>query len=292
MGRFDHEHYANEALAIWEKQGELHWQAMVLNHLGIRAYFLGQWDRALEMYDRSKVALERIGDQWNAAIAVGNVAEIYVDQGRLDDADALTRRAMRVFRAAGTPNYIAGANALLGRVAARNGAFDEAHELMQMAKDEYLQDGDLPEAIEVDGRVAECFALQGRAEEALALVECTLDAVQSADGVAAVVPLLERVRAYAYAQQGDWALALGSLEASLLTARRRNARHDVALTLDAMVRIDAWEGMPPDPVVAAERDQLFAQLGIVSAPVVPLPGEALRIPEPRDTALSPSVEPA
>jgi hypothetical protein len=100
------------------------------------------------------------------------------------------------------------------------------------------------------------------------------------------------VRAYAYAQKGEWALCLGALEASLLTARRRNARHDVALTLDAMVRVDAWEGIAPDPLVIAERDQLFGQLGIVAAPMVPLPGEALRIPEPRGTALSASVEPA
>jgi tetratricopeptide (TPR) repeat protein len=197
-----------------------------------------------------------------------------------------------VFRAAGTPNYIAGANALLGRIAARNGSFDEAHEFLQSAKDDYLKDGDLPEAIETDARVAECLALDGRAEEALALVDCISEALQSADGVAAIEPLLERVRAYAHAQKGDWALCLAALETSLLTARRRNAQHDVALTLDAMVRVDAAEGMPPDPTVVAERDRLFNRLGIVSALVVPLPSEVLRIPEPRVTALSASIEPA
>jgi hypothetical protein len=100
------------------------------------------------------------------------------------------------------------------------------------------------------------------------------------------------VGAWAHAQHGDYEASRAALEASLGVARGRNARQDIALGLDALVRIAQHDGTPYDAACAVERDRLFAQLGIVSPPLVPLPGDDLSIPEPRDTALSASVEPA
>jgi class 3 adenylate cyclase/tetratricopeptide (TPR) repeat protein len=281
LGRVDDGTTALEALHIWEELGDRGGQAIVLNHLGTRAYFLGEWVAALDYYERSRQVCEDMGDQWRAAVCAWNIAEIYVDQGRLDDADAMTRKALRTFRAIGSPNAIAGSDALLGRIAAREGRFDEGRQLLDAARDIYRAEGDLLDAVDTEARLAECLLLEGRADEALALAEQTLTEVPESDGLAAAVPLLHRVRGLAYAQRGELIEARAALEASLLAARLRRAGHDVALTIEAMHTVARIDRTSVHPTLIAERDELFARLGIAATAPVPLPATAGMLPQPR-----------
>jgi hypothetical protein len=100
------------------------------------------------------------------------------------------------------------------------------------------------------------------------------------EGFVAVVPLLHRVRGLALAQRGEFIAARAALESSLVAARLRRARHDVALTIDALVRVCALDGSPVHPTLVVERDDLFNRLGIVAPPAPPLPGPPL-VPQPR-----------
>ena len=48
----------------------------VLNNLGIDAYYEGRWDEALDLYERSRAARERIGDVVGAAPIANNIGEM------------------------------------------------------------------------------------------------------------------------------------------------------------------------------------------------------------------------
>ena len=87
---------AQRALAVYEEIDDPVGQGNVLNNMGVDAYYRGQWTDALELSQRSERARDRAGDVLGAAINRINVAEILLDQGRLEEAAdlfAVARRA-------------------------------------------------------------------------------------------------------------------------------------------------------------------------------------------------------
>jgi len=256
--------HAHRALTIWKRLGNRPWEeARALNQLGIRAYFEGRWDVAVEFYRESKLACDRAGDQFTGAVEMGNMAEVLSDQGRLVEAEPLLRDALHVWRAASAPSFIAFGKSQLGRLAARSGRFDEALSLLGSARDDYVRDGEQAEVLETDARLAECLALQGEFGAALAAVDDALARASSNAAVLTQIPLLQRVRGLALAGMGDLDAALSALEASLSGAHERRAEHEVAWSLHAVIGVRRAAGMPPDDAIIAEQSELFEQLGIV-----------------------------
>jgi tetratricopeptide (TPR) repeat protein len=261
-------HHAERALAIWRRLGNRPWEeARVLNQLGIRAYFEGRWDRAVDYYQQSKDACDRAGDQFTAAVESGNMAEVLSDQGHYTRAEALLTDAQRVWRAAGAPSFVAFGKSQLGRLAARCGRFDEAFELLNSAREDYVADGEQAEVLETDARLAECLLLQGQFPAALAAADNALARSSTGTSVLPQVPLLQRIRGFALAGMGRSDEALAALDASLVSARARSARHEIGWTLHAIDQVRAAAGAPAASAdVAAERAALLDQLGIVAVP--------------------------
>lgn len=257
---------ASRALSIWRRIGNRPWEeARTLNQLGIRAYFNGRWDLAVDYYRQSKEACDRAGDQFTAAVELGNMAEVLADQGRLDEAEPLLHDAQRVWRAAVAPSFVAFGKSQLGRLAARSGRFDEALELLQSARDDYVADGEQAELLETDARIAEALLLQGSFAAALAAADEAMARASSGSAVLPQIPLLQRVRGLALAGIGDRNGAQAALEASLVSARERHASHEIAWTLRALNGLRGTSGLEPaDAALVAEQAALLEQLGIVT----------------------------
>jgi class 3 adenylate cyclase/predicted ATPase len=274
-GRFDSEPWAERSLAIWEDLGELGWQAKALNQLGIRAYFEGRWVTALAYYRRAAQTFDRVGDQWNAAIAACNVGEILSDQGLYAESDDVARPAVRVLQASGALSETAFALSVLGRTAARAGRLEQARDLLDAAKAGYLRAGERGEALSTDVRIAECLVLAGQNEAAETLTD-DLAAQAGARGMVAETAALDRLRGYLLAQQGQPGPAAEAFEASLASARERSALYDQGLSLDALIRLARHFGQPADPAQTAERAALFGRLGVIATAAFPLsdPGAA------------------
>jgi class 3 adenylate cyclase/tetratricopeptide (TPR) repeat protein len=268
-GRFDSEPWAEQSLAIWEELGELGWQAKALNQLGIRAYFEGRWVTALAYYRRAAQTFDRVGDQWNAAIAACNVGEILSDQGLYAESDDVARPALRVLQASGALSETAFALSVLGRTAARAGRLDEARDLLDAAKAGYLRAGERGEALSTDVRIAECLVLAG--QNAAAWTQAAdLAAQAAARGMAAEAAAVDRLRGYLLAQQGQPGPAAEAFEASLASARERSALYDQALSLDGLIRLARHAGQRADPAQTAERAALFGRLGVIATAAFPL----------------------
>ncbi len=268
-GRFDSEPWAERSLAIWEELGELGWQAKALNQLGIRAYFEGRWADALAYYQRAAQTFDRVGDQWNAAIAACNVGEILSDQGHYADSDGVARPALRVLQASGALSETAFALSVLGRTAARAGRLAEARDLLDAAKAGYVRAGERGEELSTDVRMAECLLLAGENAAAETLADY-LDAQVAGRGMAAETAALDRLRGYLLAQRGQPGLAADAFEASLASARRRRALYDEALSLDALIRLASHAGRPAGHAQTAARDALYGRLGVVATAAFPL----------------------
>ena len=100
QGELGQSEHFERALAMFEELGNVKRQGDVLTYYGAMAYWEGRWSDAIELYERGRAALRARRGQVGAAIASMNVAEIRSDQGRLDEAEAPAREALRVFRAA------------------------------------------------------------------------------------------------------------------------------------------------------------------------------------------------
>jgi tetratricopeptide (TPR) repeat protein len=253
------------ALALYEELGDLDGQALILNNTGAWAYFEGRWDDALELYERARVARERLGDVVVGAEIAYNVAEILVDRGQLTEAEEIVQRSLRIWRSSGQRPSVAYALRLLGRIESRLGRSEEGIQLLFQAREEFRELGAQAEMIETDARIAGSLARQGRSEGALQLATEALDGAPGP-----VAPLLQRTVGFALAQLGDADGALAAFLRSLASARAQRAQYEEAITLDALVHLCERTDDPAGEGFREERDTIFEALGVVYVPPVPL----------------------
>lgn len=266
------------ALRLFEQCGDLPRQGGVWNHLGMRAYFRGEWDLAVDCYRRAEGAHERSADEWSAAIARANIGEILVDQGRLDEAEPLVTEALRVWRVSGTPSDIGFGAALLGRLKGRRGRTHEALALLGEAAACYAGKDERAELVDVALSLAEALLLQGAADDAMRHLQEAEDRLRAARRAAgltttegddlppttAAVALL-RLRGCAAVQLGRAVAAHELLARSVALARQLGTTHELARSL----RAQAWAEDGSAAARSQEAAELFARLGVVWSPELP-----------------------
>lgn len=258
-------HYRGLALPIFEELDDHAGQANVLNNLGVDSYFEGRWDEALVLYERSRAERERAGDLVEMGTAANNVGEILSDQGHLERAEQLFREALCIWRPAAFHVGVGLATSNLGRAAARNGRFDEAGQLLAEAAEKLAAVGVESLAIEALAREAERRVLAG-ADGALDVADEVLTRAMRLGGQGVLLAMIDRLVGCAHLQGGDRAAGLQRLRSGLERARQVGAPFEVALSQEVLARVD-----PSDADAAAEAQQIFARLGVVAPPAVPLP---------------------
>ena len=261
--------YRGRALPIFEELGDLVMQATVLNNLGANAYYEGQWDAALDFYERSRRASEKAGDVVEAATAASNIAEVLCQQGQPAKAEGLFQESLRVFRGAGYGAGTAWVTGYLGLVAARLGRAHEGLVLLRESRESCRQRGMEGLALESSVRLVEATLLADDAAAASALVEPTRLDIRSS-GLRYLEASLGRLEAHILAHLGDLDAASRIVEVTLHLAETADASYEVALCLDTKARLAELLGRPDDG--AADRAAgLFAELGVTDPPRIPLP---------------------
>ncbi len=251
LGREHEAAHSERALAIYRELGDRELEAMVLNNLGAFAYFRGEWDEAVELYRESADCSVRAGNAANPAFADTNIGEILSDQGRLDEADTLLRRARRVWSATGDQQSAAVVDVLLGRLAVRSGAVSAGLVRLQTALGTLRRLGMDGYAEWATLLIGEAEAFAGDPERALRTVGAVKDTTDW------YVALLHRIRGVALGRLGDRERSSAELEKALGAARERASDYDIAAALEALESFG-----PPRSERAAERDAITARLGI------------------------------
>jgi tetratricopeptide (TPR) repeat protein len=237
--------------------------------MGTLAQERSDWDEARELYERSLMLFERMGDRTTAGLAKFNIAQILSDQGRFEEAEPLFREVLRVWRAAGADADVAEARRELGKIMARTDRLETASELLDEARAEQLATGQQGEVLSTDVRRVEVRLFAGDAvDEALALINEASDLARTTDGGTVFLPILERLRGWALLQMGQGDAAATLLEGLLSEAKRRGDDFEHALTLDALIVARSAVG---DVTVdrQRERSKLTRKLGIVMIPSFP-----------------------
>jgi class 3 adenylate cyclase/tetratricopeptide (TPR) repeat protein len=249
------------ALPLFEEIGHLKGQGLALNNLGIEAYYEGDWEKALNAYERSRRLFERIGDVTNVAMTMNNIGEILSDQGRFDEAGELFEEARRAVDSAGHRALSLMARMNLGRLAARRGHFEEAQTFLGEAVEGFheIEAASLEE--EAHARIAEAAVLAGDHERAAREADIA-ELTGEANPPPPLQAVLHRVRGYALLQESDEAEAVEEFRRGLLAARSGDALYEIALTLHALGRLG-------DGNAAAEATALLGRLDVVRVAEVP-----------------------
>ncbi|MDQ3121608.1 MAG: tetratricopeptide repeat protein, partial [Actinomycetota bacterium] len=245
------------ALPLYEELGDLKGQATALNNLGIVAYYAGDWEKALDLYERSRSLFGRIGDVTSMAMAANNIGEIKSDQGHLEEALQLFEDVQRICDAAGERTLSAIARSNLGRAAARARRLEEAAELLETALEVFREIHAASFVLETQARIAELDVLRGdRAVASFQQAQSVLERTEDAAEMAALRAAALRLRAAARLQAGDHAAARDDLEQGVAIAREAEALFEVALVLDLLGEAFG------DAEAAAESSTIFRQLGV------------------------------
>ena len=173
-----------------------------------------------------------------------------------------------VWRGARYPVGIALATSNLGRAAARAGRPDEAGRLLSEGLAGFEKIGAENLALQTRTQIAENFVFCRQSHSALDLVDETLKGLKAIGGIAFVQAMLFRLRGCALAQAGDTSAAIDWLEQSLQLAVSVSAQYEAALTLEAFALLGARPAGSANPT--AEAKAIFARLGVVWTPAVPL----------------------
>lgn len=265
----DAERYRVQALRIYEELGDWTGQANVLNNLGVDAFFAGDWQGAMELYERSRKARERGGDVVRYGEALVNIGELLVDQGRLEEARPRLRRALGLWRGAGFPVGVGVALMNLGRAAARLGDDQQAEEFLERAR-ETLEGIGSEQTVDVAIREGERQALRGRGREALAVLSAARAEAVRRGGAPVLLAQIDRLRAAATAQVGDLAKARRLIDAALEAAQ--GTPYEVALATDLQARLAELSGEPVDQTALEAAHAELRRLGVERIWPPPLPG--------------------
>jgi tetratricopeptide (TPR) repeat protein len=264
-GRLDLAVHSEKALAIYRSLRKRDSLAVLLNNLGAFAYYQGRWSEALRLYDESRRNFEKVGNVVDAALGRSNIAEIFADQGRLDEAEALLSEVIETWRSLSFPLGLARATRYVARVQLRRGhaatalaSFDEARPIFE----EYGLVGNVHE---VDVWRAECRLRLGQVAEADDLLAAAIS-FEASTGGTDLGPMVHRLRAASLAAQGDLEGAWAAADESLHQARSRGAAFDVALALEVEAVLARLGGRPLEEDARRERDALLRSLGVVAPP--------------------------
>jgi ATP/maltotriose-dependent transcriptional regulator MalT len=259
------------SLEAFEQSGNLLRQAELLSNLGVVCQWEGRWDEALSYYERGRDAATRIGSTISAAVARINIGEILVDRGEWAEAETLLLETVPLWKASEYHYFLAACLSLLGRVSLRLGRHDEALARLEEAKANFVRVGAEEEVPAIDARIAECRVAKGDLDGGLELVRGMIGRASASNGVARVLPLLERIQAHALLQQGDVWSARDALETSLAAAKERNDFFEATLTSLSLIEVDKLEGVEPPAEMVNESRALLARLKVRAVPPVPRP---------------------
>jgi class 3 adenylate cyclase/tetratricopeptide (TPR) repeat protein len=260
--------FGYRALAIYEELGDLGGQSTVLNNLGTAAFYHGQWLESLDLYGRAIDIAVRAGDKVRECQAKNNMAEIYIDQGRVAEAEPLLETLRGQWAAIPFPFGEAVAVLNLGRAAMRGSDYDKAAGLFEQAESQFSDMHSMYYLSECESSLLELRLRRrsGSGEGEVAEVERVEKVVASREGDPYLAYPLARMKAVALARCGETARAIEVISESVNQAEQSGYLFDLAGALRIRAALVASLDQEADGQDRSRSDNLFAALSVVDPP--------------------------
>ncbi|MCU0261206.1 MAG: hypothetical protein MUE78_09325, partial [Ilumatobacteraceae bacterium] len=225
-------------------------------NLGMAAFFAGRWTEAVELYEEGRVNAQTMGNVTGAALASMNAAEVLLDQGHLERADAALGEVRRVLAAAGYAAALSYAELLMGVLALRQGDLERARTTLGACRRAFREGSMLLYALETELRLAEVDVCAGDLAAAEAIVDQVLVEAPALSRRAVVVARAQRLLGAIAHARGDSQAGVEHLRDAADTCRSGSLRFELAVTLAAL------DEVVDDPDARADAAAIFDELGV------------------------------
>ncbi|HWE22768.1 MAG TPA: ATP-binding protein [Myxococcales bacterium] len=237
---------ALRAVELYRAVGDERQEAIAWNNLGAARYLAGNWDGALDAWERLRERSQTVEER---LLLLNNLGSLYRERGDLPRAKDLLNRALaEIAESRGHARLEAMVRGNLGEIAAREGDVREAEALYRQTQEIAHRLGARDELVETERRLAELDLLLGdpaaaetRASAALSLAIESKNLVEEGN--------LRRVCAVAGRARGDAPAAAEAIAASRHLLERSGATLELART-DCVVCALALDRS--EPIAAAD----------------------------------------
>ena len=159
--------YGKKAIELARKEGDYYAISVQLNNLGvIYADFLGEYDKAVELYIESMKLEEKYGDREGLVECLNNIGVVYFYQEYYDKALDYYLQSYEIEKELENPDGITQSLSNIGAAYYYMEKFDKAFEYAQMSLDQYIEQKNLRGILFSYNNLAVMHKHAGRLEEA------------------------------------------------------------------------------------------------------------------------------
>ncbi|MGH9683712.1 MAG: tetratricopeptide repeat protein [Candidatus Acidiferrales bacterium] len=234
----------NEAYEIFLAAGNRLMAADAVRIMGDRRGAEGDFDGAVQLYQRALAMLGQLGEHEKTGSVLNNMAIVLENQGHIDRAAVLFQQAKRNFEECGDTLNVATSMANIGDVLMARGNLSGAEKQYQGSV--ALLQAVNPTAVAYDlGNIAEIRLLQGDVREALRYANQSLDAARSRGGPSDIAGATA-MRGEILMAQDDLAAARRDYQRSLEIRQPLGDKTAIALSQAELAALSIEEGNPSD----------------------------------------------
>jgi len=235
--------YYQKAFTIFEKIGTPHEIATSLNNLGIVSYSLGQYDRALEYYQKAFNKSEKDGTPHEIAQSLNDLGAFYDDLGQNEQALETLQKAFTIFEKIGTPQEIAYCLNNLGRVYADRGQYDRALEYYQRALLIKEKSGNQQDIAQSLNNISTAYTHLGQYTQALGYLQQALKIKENIPNQSDIALSLHNL-GNVYNYLGQYDKALDAHLRALEIFKKTGNQQDIAQSFNNLGKVAAANNQP------------------------------------------------
>ncbi|MBU7046253.1 MAG: tetratricopeptide repeat protein [Theionarchaea archaeon] len=221
--------YYEKSLEIKEKVGDIHGMAQTYGNLGLVYDSKGQWDTAIEYYEKSLEISEKIGDIHGMAQTYNNLGLVYDSKGQWDTAIEYYEKSLEISEKIGDIHGMAQTYGNLGSVYGRKGQWDTAIEYYEKDLEIREKVGDIHGMAQTYNNLGLVYDSKGQWDTAIEYYEKSLEIKEKVGDIHGMAQTYNNLGSV-YDSKDQWDTAIEYYEKSLEIKEKVGDIHGMAIT--------------------------------------------------------------
>jgi tetratricopeptide (TPR) repeat protein len=223
---------------------DIEMEAALLGGVARMAHRQAEWDRAIEMYQRSLEIDERMGDVHGMVGTWVNLGVVYADKGEWERAIEVYQRCLETFERVGDMHGMAKTWVNLGSVYIRRGEWERAIEMYESCLETFECVGDVHGMAQTFNNLGNVYLQKGKWDQAIEVYQRSLETFERVGDVHGMAQTWTGLGSV-YTRKGEWKRAIKMYQHSLETFEHLGDVHGMAQTFNNLgsvyYRKDKWE---------------------------------------------------
>jgi tetratricopeptide (TPR) repeat protein len=246
---------------LWREEMVLSLEGTLAKDFGVVYQDKGEWERAIEYYERSLALKEKAGDEYGMAPTFHDLGLMYQYKGKLDKAIEYHRRSLAIMARMGDQHGMSRIFNSLGDVYQAKGEWERAIEYYERSLAILEEVGDEHGMATTFNSLGSVYRAKGEWDRAIEYYERSLafqEKVGGEHGMAATFSNLGRV----YQAKGEWDRAIECYERSLAIREKRGDEHGMAISCNNIAMLYRDQGRLQEAIPLFGKSlEIFERIG-------------------------------